>query len=84
MFLTGEYLGSNSYFSKGPGGDGLLTSQVLSTGWRHVIYIHFLPGKESAIAYFRGNMNYQYYQMMMLMGELYSFCLLAWTPVHRH
>eukprot|EP00072_Mus_musculus_P032097 XP_006498558.1 PREDICTED: vomeronasal secretory protein 2-like [Mus musculus] len=39
------------------------------TWWRHVIYIHFLPGKESAIAYFRGKMNYQYYQMMMLMGR---------------
>ncbi|EDL08330.1 mCG128385 [Mus musculus] len=39
------------------------------TGWRHVIYIHFLPGKESAIAYFRGNMNYQYYQLLLLMGR---------------
>lgn len=80
MFLTGEYLGSNSYFSKGPGGDGLLTSQVLSTGWRHVIYIHFLPGKESAIAYFRGNMNYQYYQLLLLMGELHSlsFSMDSW------
>lgn len=42
---------------------------VLSSGWRHVIHIHFLPGKQSAIAYFRGKMNYEYYQMMMLMGE---------------
>ncbi|NP_001395892.1 uncharacterized protein LOC681186 precursor [Rattus norvegicus] len=39
------------------------------TWWRHVIYIHFLPGKSFAIAYFRGKMNYQYYQMMMLMGR---------------
>ncbi|XP_063141308.1 vomeronasal secretory protein 2-like [Rattus norvegicus] len=39
------------------------------TWWRHVIYIHFLPGKSFAIAYYRGKMNYQYYQMMMLMGR---------------
>ncbi|KAM7316702.1 hypothetical protein ACRRTK_024433 [Alexandromys fortis] len=39
------------------------------TWWRHVIYIHFLPGKNFAIAYFRGKMNYQYYQIMMLMGR---------------
>ncbi|KAK7800925.1 hypothetical protein U0070_015697 [Myodes glareolus] len=35
--------------------------------WRHLIHIHFLPGKNFAIAYFRGKMNYQYYQIMMLM-----------------
>ncbi|XP_075840557.1 major allergen Can f 1-like [Microtus pennsylvanicus] len=39
------------------------------TWWRHLIYIHFLPGKNFAIAYFRGKMNYQYYQIMMLMGR---------------
>lgn len=48
---------------------------VLPTGWRHVIHIHFLPGKSFAIAYFRGKMNYQYYQMMMLMGEFHSLSL---------
>ncbi|XP_040601131.1 lipocalin-1-like [Mesocricetus auratus] len=39
------------------------------TWWRHLIYIHFLPGKNFAIAYFRGKMNYRYYQIMMLMGR---------------
>ncbi|XP_075840556.1 von Ebner gland protein 1-like [Microtus pennsylvanicus] len=39
------------------------------TWWRHTIHIHFLPGKNFAIAYFRGKMNYQYYQIMMLMGR---------------
>lgn len=48
---------------------------VLPTGWRHVIYIHFLPGKNFAIAYFRGKMNYQYYQMMMLVGTFPSLYL---------
>ncbi|XP_023556016.1 lipocalin-1-like [Octodon degus] len=38
------------------------------TRWKHTIYIYFLPGKTHAIAYFRGYMNYMYYQMMMLMG----------------
>lgn len=52
---------------------------VLPTGWRHVIHIHFLPGKKFAIAYFRGRMNYQYYQIMMLMGVF--FCVFHG---HRH
>ncbi|XP_051039970.1 lipocalin-1-like [Phodopus roborovskii] len=39
------------------------------TWWRHLIYIHFLPGKNFAIAYFRGKMNYWYFQIMMLMGR---------------
>ncbi|ERE70522.1 odorant-binding protein 2a-like protein [Cricetulus griseus] len=42
---------------------------TLLTWWRHVIHIHFLPGKNFAIAYFRGKMNHQYYQIMMLMGR---------------
>ncbi|GAB1286113.1 hypothetical protein APTSU1_000134300 [Apodemus speciosus] len=46
-----------------------LEFRMNQTRWRHVIYIHFLPEKRSAIAYFWGKMNYHYYQMMMLMGH---------------
>ncbi|CAO2602920.1 hypothetical protein LEMLEM_LOCUS11459 [Lemmus lemmus] len=45
---------------------------VLPTGWRHTIHIHFLPGKNFTIAYFRGKMNYQYYQIMMLMASSFT------------
>lgn len=48
---------------------------VSFSGWRHIIHIHFLPEKRFAVAYFRGKMNYEYYQMMMLMGRFHSFCL---------
>lgn len=46
---------------------------VLCAGWRHIIYIHFLPGKDFAIAYYRGRMNYHSCQMMMLMGGCACF-----------
>lgn len=50
---------------------------MLPTGWRHIIHIHFLPEKKFAIAYFRGKMNYEYYQMMMLMGTFHSSRFLS-------
>ncbi|XP_010625737.1 vomeronasal secretory protein 2 [Fukomys damarensis] len=39
------------------------------TRWKHTIYVYFLPGKNHGITYFRGYMNYMYYQMMMLMAH---------------
>ncbi|KAM5298549.1 lipocalin-1-like [Ctenodactylus gundi] len=39
------------------------------TRWKHTIHIHFLPGRTHGIAYFRGYMNYMYYQMMMIMAH---------------
>ncbi|CAO2598375.1 hypothetical protein LEMLEM_LOCUS9388 [Lemmus lemmus] len=47
------------------------------TWWRHTIHIHFLPGKNFTIAYFRGKMNYQYYQIMMLMGAFQILLCLS-------
>ncbi|KAG3288261.1 lipocalin-1-like, transcript variant X1 [Ictidomys tridecemlineatus] len=42
---------------------------TFQTGWRHTISVHFLPGKDHAIAYFKGKIQ-QTYQMTMLMGVL--------------
>ncbi|XP_077653492.1 odorant-binding protein 2b-like [Urocitellus parryii] len=41
---------------------------TFQTGWRHTISVHFLPGKDHAIAYFKGKIQ-QTYQMTMLMGR---------------